>query len=316
MSETLDIEQPGALQAWLRDAGHIGSDERVTVTLLTGGVSNRTVQVTRPDGQQWVVKQALEKLRVKVDWYSDPSRVHREAEGLRWLNRLVPSRVPTLVFEDTTHHLLGMSAVAQPHENWKTMLLQGALLPGHVTQFARLLSDIHSASRDHRDEVAEVFDDRAFFESLRLEPYYAYAAEQLDRDKFGRALLRDLIQATRQRRLTLVHGDFSPKNILVQQGDDTDRLILLDHEVIHFGDPAFDVGFALTHLLSKSHHFVGWRDAFADAARRFWRVYHHGLADAAWPVDLEPMAVRHTLACLLARVIGTNGRSNKASCWN
>ena len=37
---------------------------------------------------------------------------------------------------------------------------------------------------------------------------------------------------TRSRRLTLVHGDFSPKNVLVYRG----RLVLLDHEVIHWGD--------------------------------------------------------------------------------
>ena len=116
--------------------------------------------------------------------------------------------------------------------------------------------------------------------------------------------LIDLIDATRARRLTLVHGDFSPKNILVQHAADGDRLILLDHEVIHFGDPAFDIGFALTHLLSKAHHLIGWRDAFADAARRFWRVYHAGLDGPPWDDEREPMAVRHTLACLLARVVG------------
>ena len=105
-----------------------------------------------------------------------------------------------------------------------------------------------------------MFDDRSFFESLRLEPYYLYTATQVPagRDVPATSWSRD----TRERRLTLVHGDYSPKNVLVHD----DRLILLDHEVIHWGDPAFDVGFALTHLLSKAHHLPTHREAFARAA--------------------------------------------------
>jgi 5-methylthioribose kinase len=97
----------------------------------------------------------------------------------------------------------------------------------------------------------------------------------------------------------LVHGDFSPKNILIYQG----RLILLDHEVVHFGDPAFDVGFALTHLLSKAHHRDKECGLLADAAALFWRVYSNEIAPLGWEA-FELRAVRHTLGCLLARVAG------------
>jgi hypothetical protein len=62
------------------------------VRVLAGGISNRTVLVDRPEvGEAWVVKQALPKLRVVVDWFSDPERIHREALGLRWLEELAPS---------------------------------------------------------------------------------------------------------------------------------------------------------------------------------------------------------------------------------
>jgi aminoglycoside phosphotransferase (APT) family kinase protein len=109
-----------------------------------------------------------------------------------------------------------------------------------------------------------------------------------------------LIADSRPRQLTLVHGDYSPKNILVHG----DRLILLDHEVIHFGDPAFDLGFSLTHLLSKAHHLVEHRQRFAEAALLYWTSYRHALDAVPWGADLEAHAVRHTLGCLLARVAG------------
>jgi len=117
----------------------------------------------------------------------------------------------------------------------------------------------------------------------------------------ARDFIPDLVDDTHARRLTLVHGDYSPKNILVRE----DRLILLDHEVIHWGDPAFDVGFALTHLLSKARHLRNPR--FIDAARRFWDVYLATSAAAgkgAWDPSIEQMSARHTLGCMLARVAG------------
>jgi hypothetical protein len=81
-------------------------------------------------------------------------------------------------------------------------------------------------------------------------------------------------------------------------------LILLDHEVVHFGDPGFDLGFSLTHLLSKAHRICTHREAFATAALRYWSAYRESCQDSARIRALEPRAVRHTLGCLLARVAG------------
>ncbi|MGH2530860.1 MAG: phosphotransferase family protein [Thermomicrobiales bacterium] len=298
MADGLDIEQPVALVAYLRQAGRIGANEEPAVRVLTGGVSNRTVLVERLSGEAWVIKQALTKLRVAVDWFSPPERIHREGLGMRWLARLAPPGATTpLIFEDHEHHLLAMAAVPQPHESWKALLLAGRIERDHVAQFARLLGTIHRRSAEARIEVEPVFADRGYFESLRLEPYYAYTATQVaDATPF----LERLIAETRARRDTLVHGDYSPKNVLVHE----EQLILLDHEVIHWGDPGFDLGFSLTHFLSKAHHLPSARLAFADAAGQYWRTYRETVGDAAWANDLEPRAVRHTLGCLLARVAG------------
>jgi Ser/Thr protein kinase RdoA (MazF antagonist) len=100
--------------------------------------------------------------------------------------------------------------------------------------------------------------------------------------------------------LALVHGDYSPKNVLVYD----ERLILLDYEVIHFGDPAFDLGFSLTHFLSKAHHLPSHRAAFIEAAALYWQQYLTTLGEVAWLDTLEARVVRHTLGCLLARVAG------------
>lgn len=293
----IDIDEPSAVRRYLRETGRIAPGERVVLRKLPGGVSNRVVLVLRQSGEAWVIKQALAKLRVEVDWFSPIKRSENEAAGLRALRGLAPGGAITpLVFEDHRHHLLAMGAVPQPHENWKAMLLRGDLASDHVGQFGRLIGLVHARARGRAD-LATAFHDRSAFESLRLEPYYEYTATRIPP---AAAFLRALIDETRDHRSTLVHGDYSPKNVLVHH----DTLVLVDHEVIHFGDPAFDIGFALAHLLSKAHHLVEHRDRFADAAVSFTEAYRHHAGTAAFDPAFEARVVRHALGCLLARVDG------------
>ncbi len=293
---SLDIEQPDALVTYLKGCGLIAARERPAVRVLGGGVSSRVVLVTRDNGEAWVLKQALPKLRVPVAWFSSPERVHREAAALRWLAEL-GLRVPALRFEDPVQHLLAMDAVPEPHENWKAMLLDGRLEMPHVHAFAQILADLHVRSQARRVETQSAFEDLSYFESLRIEPYYVYAADQVPA---ARSFLADVVASTRANRICLVHGDFSPKNVLVHKG----QLVLLDHEVAHFGDPAFDIGFSITHLLSKAHHLRAHRAGFEEAALLYWAVYWQQVGTQDWSAGLERRAVCSILACLLARVAG------------
>jgi 5-methylthioribose kinase len=298
MPNQLDIEDSAALRAWLQGTGRIPPAREFSIRNLAGGVSNRTVLVEFSDGGGWVLKQALAKLRVAVDWFSDPARIEREALGMKWLAKLAPANsITELIFEDAQQHVLAMQAVPQPHENLKTLFLSGRADLTFGEQFGTLLGEIHRRGYEARGELSRLFDDRSYFESLRLEPYYEYAAQQTPE---AAAFMRALIIETRGRRLSLVHGDYSPKNILVYQG----KLVLLDHEVIHFGDPAFDLGFSLAHLLSKAHHLPERRDAFAALSQTYWTSYLAALGNTPWTNEIEARAVRQTLGCLLARVRG------------
>jgi 5-methylthioribose kinase len=295
MHDALDIEQPDALIAYLRRTQRIPPAESPAISILRGGVSNRTVLVEGPGGESWVLKQALPKLRTQAEWFSDPARIEREATGISWLAKIAPpGSITPLCFTDFDHDLLCMQAVPTPHENWKSLLLAGSASDDHVKKFGSLLGVIHRRGKELSHETAGLFEDRSFFESLRVEPYYEYTASQVPA---ASDFLRELVEHTRARRLTVVHGDYSPKNVLVHNG----QLVLLDHEVIHFGDPAFDVGFAMAHFLSKAHHLPRHRATFVGAAIRFWTAYTAEFGDAS---AMKEVCVRHSLGCLLARVAG------------
>ncbi len=293
----LDIENFDDLRTYLMRQMPQESGRAVFFEKLLGGVSNRTVKVTWDDGRGWVLKQALAKLRVNEDWFSSPDRIQVEARALRWLNRLAPpGTTPSFVFQDPVNHLMAMEAVPEEHENWKSVLLSARVDPALFEQFGFLLGTIHRLSSESGPELRREFADTSFFASLRLDPYYLFTARRIPA---AASFLNALAQETLSHKLSLVHGDFSPKNTLLYQ----DKLILLDYEVVHFGDSAFDVGFALTHFLSKAHHVRQKRAALAAAAELFWRVYFKEVEALGWDA-LESRTVRHTLACLLARVAG------------
>ncbi len=265
--------------------------------ILRGGVSNRTLYLQKEDGTSWVLKQALEKLRVKEDWFSHPRRIVLEAMGIEWFNKLCPiGSVPQLLFLDKEQYVLGMEAVLKPHANFKELLLKEVMPSDYFQQFGELLGTIHAQAKEYESEIAKTFVDYSFFETLRLEPYYEFTAKKVPEASH---FLNQLIHTCRANRYTLVHGDYSPKNILIQQK----KLVLLDFEVVHYGDGTFDIGFGLTHLLSKANHLPHSRLSLIKGAQVFCQSYLQKVK-GDWSAEKEARAIAHTLACLLARVHG------------
>jgi len=295
--DLLDIEDASQFRAYL-DAHGIPSGSGVRLSVLRGGVSSRTVLVEWPDGIPWVFKQTLGLLRVPVEWRSSPERAWREADGARALATLLPpGAVPRITFEDRPRHIFAMTAVPAAAMNWKALLLNGEIDPTHFRMCGDLLGTVHRESARRRNALQAQFGDLTFFESLRLEPYYEYTA-RIVHD--AAAFLTVLAADARTHRLSLVHGDFSPKNILI----DGTQMVLLDHEVIHFGDPAFDVGFLLAHFLSKAHHVALHRGELMHGALASFGSYSDAVLSCEWAAAVESRAVRHALGCLLARAAG------------
>lgn len=295
-TKPLNIEDSAQLRDYLTSQGLFPGGIRISV--LAGGVSGRTVLVQQPGGDAWVFKQALPALRVPVDWRSSPERAWREAEGARALASLLPpGAIPRVTFEDRSRHLFAMTAVPPSAANWKTLLMRGTVDPNHFRQCGQLLASLHRESSHRQAEFETQFSDLAYFESLRLEPYYEYTAAAVP----GAApFLLSLASDARTRKLSLVHGDFSPKNILLDQS----LMVLLDHEVIHFGDPAFDIGFLLAHFLSKAHHLAPHRATLLEGISLFHQTYLESVRSCDWAPAAEPRAARHALGCLLARAAG------------
>ncbi len=276
-------------------AERLGFDEdSLRVTPLGGGVSN-TVLLVEGLQRRFVVKQSLARLRVEQDWFSSRSRVFREAAALRWLApHLPPGAVPAVVFEDRENYAFAMTAAPAHARTWKSLLMEGRADPAVSRCAASLLARIMQASWLDAGAAAR-FGDQSVFDELRLDPYYrATAARHPDLAEF----FHRLVESYSQRRLCLVHGDWSPKNFLVWDGG----IMAIDFEVIHFGDPAFDAAFLLNHLLLKSFHRPEWAPRYAELAAVFWQTLEGELPED--PEQFQAGVIRHLGALLLARIDG------------
>jgi aminoglycoside phosphotransferase (APT) family kinase protein len=256
----------------------------IRVTPLTGGVSSDIVLV-ESSTRRLVVKAALEKLRVKDDWFVDVSRNRVEQSFFEYVSPIMPAAVPRIL--GGGDGWFAMEYLGDELQNWKSALLAGHVEVAAATLAGEVLGRLHATSWD--DPVARAqFDTLPNFHALRIEPYLLTTAERVP-------AVSDLLRAEAQRlaetKLALVHGDFSPKNLLVGPH----RLIVLDAECAWFGDPAFDTAFLLTHLHLKTL----LNPQVLPLINAFWSAY-----TASCGHDLEQRTVKLLLCLLLARVHG------------
>lgn len=266
--------------------GIFADDGGLRVRALGGGVSNVVLLVDGP-GRRVVVKQALGRLRVAEEWTAPVGRVLTEARALGFAADVIPGRVPDVLDTDPSATAMTMVAAPATWPAWKDLLLGGVIDPAIGAALGGMLARLHATT------PPPWLDEWSAFEALRVEPYHRAVSARLPE---AAARVGELVEAMWRARRCFVHGDYSPKNVLV--GDET--LWLIDFEVAHLGDPAFDVAFLLNHLVLKSVRRPADRPALRRCAEAFGEAYARGCGN--------PVAGRHLvahLACLLAaRVVG------------
>ena len=258
---------------------------------LDGGVASDIRVIEGPHGPE-VIKRALPKLKVAADWFSDPSRSSIEVAAIAAYSELIgPEHVPQVLWSRPHEHVFGMRLVNARFRNWKEDLLAGHIDARTAARAGELLGQAHTRSADSM-ELRSLFEDTTYFEQLRIEPFFSRvaASEPTLRDAITR-----IASEMANRKTALVHGDFSPKNIL-QDGVD---IVILDFEVAHWGDPRFDIAFCLSHLILKANRRQAVPQAMRQAILGFMAGYR-----AQGPAVLDQCLIRITGCLLLARLEG------------
>ena len=283
-----------SLGAYLNERGLASDQAALSIRELGGGVSNNIFLVEGP-GIRWVAKQSLGKLRVEDDWRSSRERVFREAAAIQALGSILDGAVPQVVHVDHENFLYLMTAAPEGSVVWKQSLLDGQVRCEVAGTAGRLLATMIKTSQQE-PHFKEQFADRTVFDELRVDPYYRTTAA---RHRDAREAFEQPVDDPWKIQTSLVHGDYSPKNILVRG----DNIFLIDFEVVHWGDPAFDSAFLLNHLMLKSFHRPQDAGLYLQAARACWQALKTDVGEPSvgW---FESMTVRHLGGLMLARIDG------------
>jgi len=284
-----------SIDAFLYAHGLAQQHETPAWTALTGGVSSEILRVDLP-GRSFCVKRALPKLKVAADWEAPVSRNMYEWQWMKFAASHLPRAVPEPLAHDSEAGLFAMSFLPpEQYPVWKTQLLEGHVDPSAAASVGSALGLLHQVSA-RRPDLAVQFDSQDNFHALRIEPYLLACAER-HADLSER--LRDLARRTATLQLALVHGDVSPKNILIGP----EGPVFLDAECASYGDPAFDVAFCLNHLFLKMLVRSDKTGALLESFSQLVECYFK-------QVSFEPRAVLETRiaellpALMLARVDG------------
>ncbi|WP_172652545.1 phosphotransferase family protein [Rhodococcus opacus] len=292
-SELHDVT--GEAHQFLVDRGIVPSDAIPSWTPLTGGVSSELWRVDF-GSTHVVVKGALDKLKVDSDWRAPLSRNEAEWQWLQFAHRVDPTAVPTPLARDPQRGLIAMSFLPPAqYPIWKAELMAGNVHVPDASAVGSLVGRLHAASSTDPD-VPTRFANDDNFHVLRIEPYLLTAAS---RNPDLRAQIVDVADTTASTHRALVHGDVSPKNILIGPNGP----VLLDAECAWYGDPAFDPAFVLNHLVLKAVVRPDRVDVLERASHALLDAYdsHVGWEDTS---SLHSRIGRLVPVLMLARVDG------------
>jgi 5-methylthioribose kinase len=289
---------------YLHDRGWLATGIAARVELLAWGVSNAVFRVTPDVGEAFVIKQSRSQLRTKDPWFSRLDRIWREIDVMRLLQPLLPAGVvPRVLFEDRDDYVFAMEAAPAEHLVWKQLLLDGVADKRIAARLGTYLAAIHRETA-MQPILQSQFGDTQVFVELRVDPFYRRIAEI---SPMAAPRIERLVTEMFATAVCLVHADFSPKNVLIAGK----RIVLVDFETGHYGDPAFDLGFFLSHLLLKSVRHASRFAEYTALTDEFWRTYLAGISVLAQQSPFAPRkimrrTVGHLAGCMWARIDGTS----------
>ena len=256
---------PGEL---INTSGELINTPGLYIRYFPGGVSG-TVAFASDGEKSVIVKQALPFLKVAERWECDPRRMLIEHRALEVYERLIPQSVPQTILFDEENFIMVRQAAPEGCPMWKTQLLGGLLDFQVAEQAAVAMLAVHNNTAGD-STVRDTFIDDSVFYSLRINPYIENLLEKYpELEKKAKQAISFLMNE----KIALVHGDYSPKNILVGDG----RIYILDMEVAHFGHPAFDLAFFSNHFLLKSIKNKIWKGAYLNMLRYMLDIYFAGM---------------------------------------
>ena len=297
------------LPHYLRGLGLLEAGELAQVEPAGDGNIN-WVRRVRAGDRSFVVKQARPHLERFPEYQAPTTRIVCEARYLEVARPLDRDAVcPGVVrFDEAARVLVLEDLGAAPRLD--AVLASGGDVRGVAQRIARFLGAVHTATADdaslaarfENDAMRRLHGDHIFALPFQPNEFPLPAAvraraEAIWRDGRVAAIAAEAYERYLDPHGALVHGDVQAGNVLVAARG----AVLLDAEIAHIGDPAFDLGMLFAHLWLPAVARGAANDADA-AIHAAWRAYASAMADV--DASLHERAVRYAAIEMLRRTLG------------
>jgi len=286
-------ESSTGLHDALKKMGLLASGDRPGITPVGNGTTSEICRVVLGWGTL-CVKRALPGRKSQGDAALPIERSTYEAEWLRLARAVVGESVPEVLGQ--CPGMFAMEYLApERHKNWGTLLKTGDINPSTAAEIGRMLGRIHAATANNF-AVAQRFSTDRLFHATRIKPLLLATA---DARPAVAGQLKQLAANTERTRLALVHGDYTPNNLVIGPKGP----VLLDAECAWYGDPAFDLALFLSHLLVECVLQPQWREDYLTCYSAFCASYAQRVT---WemPEQTDERAALLLPALALAHVYG------------
>jgi len=266
---------------YLRACGALAPGETATIGPAGDGNINWVRRIRAGDGSRsFVLKQARPALERFPEYRASTGRLIFEARYYEVSAAWDRERVrPEVLHFDPEQRVLLLEDLGDV-ERLDAALARGAPATDALCRVAAFLGSVHAATRDpglaehfRNEEMQRLHGEHVFALPYRpndfpMSPALAECARRVWRDD----ALRERIDAAHGRYLeprgALVHADAQAGNILLAERG----AVLLDAEIAHVGDPAFDVGVLVAHvtILAIAR---GERESLGTRLQRLWDAY-------------------------------------------
>ncbi len=277
---------------WLES---INQEKIIEYKKLKGGVSSEVYYV-KTHNNNYCIKRSLKKLLVKKKWIVNTNRIKFEYLWLKNCKNLLNNNIPkTYEFNDKKKYIIMEYLDQLEYKTLKELYFEGKINIKTIKLISKHLYKIHSNSNSLDFKKTFEGNSKNFYD-LRIDPYFNEVGRVYPKYK---SYISNINKEYFKYSTSLVHGDFSPKNILIGKN----KILYIDAECSNFGDPVFDLVFFSNHLLIKSIFFKENSEKFAKSYMIFYKEYLKELSKKSYNAYLNRI-IKMTPIMLLARIDG------------
>ncbi|MFH0820637.1 MAG: aminoglycoside phosphotransferase family protein [Candidatus Peregrinibacteria bacterium] len=225
------------------------------------------------------------------------NRLEIEAKAIDLLKRLNlnPANFPEVIFYDATFSVLALKQVPTGSRLLSDDLMAGKVDRTISSKMGEILASIHNASLNN-PVAAHVLLGTDALEKVRIPASYQNISPLPEIQKKADVLADELIR----NKTCIVHCDYKPNNLFVCPNG---KLMVIDWEFAHYGDPAFDCGFLMGIYLHFAMVNPKKYERYLTAIEDYWRAYADNSAVKNIN-ELEKRALMHAGVSILARLDG------------